>query len=106
MAHGAKNRIGIREMADSCVSVFLLMAKNIAEAWIAWSLNAARNWAISRPMKVRLRRVPALTNAAGGGAGAGDCGMATIPSWGRYRRFLVLPDSNRVATPVMCQAAW
>ncbi len=40
-----------------------LMAKNIDEAWMAWSLKAARNWATSRPRKVRVRRVAAGWNA-------------------------------------------
>ena len=29
--------------------VWVLMAKNMAAAWMAWSLKAARNWATSRP---------------------------------------------------------
>src|SRR6266849_3475897 len=39
------------------------MAKNMAEAWMAWSLKAARNWAISRPMNVRERNEEAGSNA-------------------------------------------
>src|SRR5262249_35252374 len=31
--------------------------------------------------------------------------MATIRSWKSKRRYVVLPDSNRAATPVMCLAA-
>src|SRR5260370_16732182 len=40
-----------------------LMAKNMAEEWMAWSLKAARNWAISRPMNVRERNEEAGSNA-------------------------------------------
>ncbi len=49
-------------MAWASSSVPWLMAKNMAEAWIAWSLNAARNWATSRPRKVRERRLSAGSN--------------------------------------------
>src|SRR5947207_5234775 len=55
--------MGIREMALGAVMNFWLIAKNIAEAWMAWSLNAARNWAMSRPMNVRERNEEAGSNA-------------------------------------------
>src|SRR5262245_20875529 len=43
----------MRVMAVRSVMVPVLMAKNMAEAWMAWSLKAARNWATSKPKKVR-----------------------------------------------------
>src|SRR5438093_7271919 len=55
--------MGIREMALGAVMNFWLIAKNIAEAWMAWSLNAARNWAMSRPVNVRERNEEAGSNA-------------------------------------------
>ena len=42
--------MGMSEMAWASLSVWVLMAKNMAAAWMAWSLNAARNWAARRPM--------------------------------------------------------
>src|SRR5260370_39644907 len=55
--------MGMSEMALGAVMNFWLMAKNMAEAWMAWSLKAARNWAASRPMNVRDRNEEAGSNA-------------------------------------------
>src|SRR4051794_27769329 len=40
-------------MARDSVRVSVLKEKNMAEAWMAWSLKAAKNWATRRPRKVR-----------------------------------------------------
>src|SRR5262245_9293353 len=52
-------------MALSSFSVCVLMAKNMADAWMAWSLKAARNWAASRPAYVRVASVSAGAWAPG-----------------------------------------
>src|SRR5262245_37722904 len=54
------------------------MAKNIAEAWIAWSLKAARNWAISRPTNVRSRSVVARWYSECA-AGRGSLMLESVP---------------------------
>jgi hypothetical protein len=51
--------MGISEMALASLRMRWWMAKNMAEAWMAWSLKAARNWAMTSPMNVRERRLPA-----------------------------------------------
>src|SRR5262249_25986206 len=66
-------------MAAPSLIVWVLMAKNIAAAWMAWSLNAARNWATSRPRNVRERRWSAGWNVVMGAPRGVDMCRAPRP---------------------------
>src|SRR5262245_21594536 len=78
-------------MARASDMVSVLMAKNIAEAWMAWSLKAARNWAMSIPRNVREWRWSAGWKVFIGPSCAGAVIPAGVAKSVVYRRASRLP---------------